>query len=126
MPDPSKPYVVKPQDAGSTAQTPGMVRIPGVTADSTGASRIWLGTVTVAPHQKSLPHHHGEAETAVYVLRGHLRVLFGEGYAESVEAGPNEFLYVPPFIHHIEENPYDEEYEGVLARSPDNIVVNVE
>lgn len=124
--DQSKPYVVKPQDAGSTAQTPGMLRIPGVTAASTGASRIWLGTVTAAPHMRSLPHHHGEAETAVYILRGHLCVYFGEGFTETVEAGPGEFLYVPPLIPHIEENPYDEEYEAVLARSPDNIVVNLE
>ena len=126
MADQQRPYVVTPQSPDTTIQTRGMTRVPGVTSETVGASRIWLGTVTAAPHMRSLPHHHGEAETAVYILRGHLRVYFGEGFTETVEAGPGEFLYVPPLIPHIEENPYDEEYEAVLARSPDNIVVNLE
>lgn len=125
MADQQRPYVVTPQSPDTTIQTRGMTRVPGVTSETVGASRIWLGTVTASPHEKGPPHHHGEAETGVYVLRGRLRVYFGDGFTEFVEAGPGDFIFVPPHIHHIEENPYDEEYEAVLARSPDNIVVNL-
>lgn len=122
-----KPYLVRgPQPASTTVQTRGMERRPGITADTVGASKIWLGLVTAAPKEKGPPHHHGEAETAVYVLSGHIRVYFGEGFKEYVEPGPGEFAFVPPYVLHVEENPYDEPYHAVLARSPDNIVVNLE
>ncbi len=121
------PYVVHgPQDANSTTQTPGMVRQPGITSDTAGSSKIWLGLVTAAPNEKGAPHHHGEAETAAYVLSGRVRVYFGEGFKEYVEAGPGDFLFVPAHVHHIEANPFDEPHTAVLARSPDNIVFNLD
>lgn len=122
-----KPYVINgPQAASTTAQTPGMERRPGITADTVGASKIWLGVVTAPPNEQGPPHHHGEAETAAYVLSGKVRVYFGENFEEYVEAGPGDFLFVPAHIHHIEANPFDEPHQAVLARSPDNIVVNLE
>ena len=101
-----------------------MERLPGITRES-GASKVWLGLVSGARNETGPPHHHGEAETAVYLLSGHVRVYYGEGFEEYVEAGPGDFLFVPAHIHHIEANPYDEPFQGVLARAPDNIVVNL-
>ncbi len=101
-----------------------MERLPGITRES-GASKVWLGLVSGAPNETGPPHHHGEAETAMYLLSGHVRVYYGEGFEEYVEAGPGDFLFVPAHIHHIEANPYDEPFQGVLARAPDNIVVNL-
>ena len=125
-PDGTIPYVIQGAAAASlTSQTPGMVRRPGVTKESTGSSKIWLGLVTAAPNEKGPPHHHGEAETAAYILSGHVRVYFGENFEEFVEAGPGDFLFVPANTPHIEANPYDVPQEAVLARSPDNIVVNL-
>ena len=71
------------------------------------------------------PHHHGEAETAAYVLKGRIRVYFGEDFKEYVEAGPGDFIFVPAHMHHIEGNPYDEPAEAILSRGPDNIVINL-
>lgn len=123
----TKPYVVHgAQPASTTAQTPGMERRPGITSETSGATKIWLGLVTAAPNEKGPPHHHGEAETAAYILSGHVRVYFGEDFKEYVEAGPGDFLFVPAYVPHIEENPYDEPQQAVLSRSPDNIVVNLE
>ena len=123
----TKPYVVHgPQPASTTAQAPGMERRPGISSETSGATKIWLGLVTAAPNEKGPPHHHGEAETAAYILSGHVRVYFGEDFKEYVEAGPGDFLFVPAYVPHIEENPYDEPQQAVLSRSPDNIVVNLE
>ena len=121
-----KPYVIHgAQDPSTTTQTRGMVRSPGIVPRTDGASKIWLGLVTAAPHEEGPPHHHGEAETAAYVLKGKVRVYFGEDFKEFIDAGPGDFLFVPAYVPHIEANPFDEPQEAVLARSPDNIVINL-
>ena len=114
------------QPASETAQTPGMERRPAIHKGSVGASKIWFGTVTSSPNHKGPPHHHGEAETAAYIVSGHVRVHYGENFEESVEAGPGDYLFVPANTWHIEENPYDETSEQFIARGPDNIVINME
>ena len=115
------------QSASTTTQTPGMERRPGIDSNTVGAQRIWLGHVTAFPNETGPPHHHGEAETAAYILSGRVRVYFGEDFKEYVEAGPGDFIFVPAWLHHIEANPSpDEPMESVLSRSPDNIVVNLE
>ncbi len=58
------------QPASTTTQTRGMERRPGIDGNTAGASKIWLGQVTCAPNEMGPPHHHGEAETAAYVLKG--------------------------------------------------------
>ena len=103
-----------------------MERRPAIDAAAVGASKIWFGTVTSAPNHKGPPHQHGEAETAAYVISGHVRVHYGEDFKEWIEAGPGDFLFVPAHMWHIEENPYDEPSEQFLARGPDNIVINME
>jgi len=112
--------------SSETAQTPGMIRKPAIHKESTGASKIWFGTVTCAPNYKGPPHHHGEAETAAYVVSGYVRVHYGEDFKDYVEAGPGDYLFVPANTPHIEENPYDIPCEQFLTRGPDNIVVNME
>ena len=112
-------------DPGTTIQTRGMVRKPGVDSNTAGASRVWLGHVECTPNTMGPPHNHGEAETAAYVLKGHVRVYYGENFEEYVEAGPGDFIFVPAHFDHIEGNPYDEPAEAVLSRGPDNIVINL-
>ena len=114
------------EPASQTLQTPGMERKPAIHKSSVGASKIWFGTVTCAPNHKGPPHHHGEAETAAYIISGYVRVHYGENFEESVEAGPGDYLFVPANTWHIEENPYDSPSEQFLTRGPDNIVVNME
>ncbi len=120
------PYVVHgPQDSADTIQTRGMVRQPGIPPETVGVSKVWMGIVTAAPNETGQAHHHGEAETAVYVLSGRVRVYYGEDFKEVVEAGPGDFLFVPPYTPHIESNPFDEPHTAVLVRAPNNIVINL-
>ena len=112
--------------ASTTAQTPGLERRPAIDSATVGASKIWFGTVTSEPNHMGPPHQHGEAETAAYVISGHVRVYYGEEFKEWVEAGPGDYLFVPAHMWHIEENPYDVPSEQFLARGPDNIVINME
>ena len=74
-----------------------------------------------------LPHHHGEAETGGYVLSGHGRIYFGEDYKEYVDLHDGDFVFVPPFMPHVEVNmSTTEELVWLTCRTPDNLVTNLE
>ncbi len=121
--------VIRPHEFdSSTAQTPGMFRQEGVGAKTAGAEGIWVGHVTVARGVRSGPHHHGELESAIYVISGHARFRFGDGLETVVEAGPGDFVFVPPRIVHQEINASNAEpVVMIVARnSQENVVVNVE
>lgn len=110
-----------------TGQSEGALRMVGVDAERTGAARIWMGKVSNEPGMRSVPHHHGEAETAGYVLSGGARIYWGENFAEYVDLHAGDFCYVPPYLPHIEANISDTEPLVFLTcRTPDNIVVNLE
>jgi len=109
-----------------TAQSEGAFRLSGVSRENTDASRIWLGKVKTPPGYASEAHHHGEAETAGYVLKGRAYILFGERYRERVDLEEGDFVFVPPNTPHVEGNASDvDELIWMTARTPDNIVVNL-
>jgi uncharacterized RmlC-like cupin family protein len=112
----------------STAQTPGMDRAEGVGACTAGASYIWSGHVAVGPGVKSGAHHHGEVESAIYIISGKARFRYGEHLENVVEAKAGDFIYVPAFIVHQELNASaDEPVLMIVSRgSQENIVVNVD
>jgi uncharacterized RmlC-like cupin family protein len=100
--------------------------VSGVGPRHTPATRLWFGKASNAPGFRSLPHHHGEAETGAYVLYGRARIYFGEGFKEYVDLTEGDFMYVPPFLSHLEANmSTTEELWWLACRSPDNIVVNL-
>jgi uncharacterized RmlC-like cupin family protein len=110
-----------------TAQTPGMERMAGVAASTCGASGVWMGGVTLAPGFRSQPHHHGDVESAIYVMSGRLRLRWGERLEHEAEACAGEFIFVPAKIVHQEINASaSEAVAQIVARGGDNVVVNVE
>ena len=109
-----------------TAQTHNALRRAGVSSENTDASRIWLGKVHTPAGYASEAHHHGEAETAGYVLKGRAYILFGDDYRERVDLEEGDFIFVPPHVPHVEGNASDvDELIWMTARTPDNIVVNL-
>ncbi|HZS55173.1 MAG TPA: cupin domain-containing protein [Bryobacteraceae bacterium] len=112
----------------NTPQTQGMTRAAAITHARTGATKLWAGTVVVQPDAKTGPHHHGELETVLYVVRGRARMRWGDRLEFSDEAGPGDFIYVPPYVPHQEINARrDEPCEAVVVRSgQDPIVVNLD
>jgi uncharacterized RmlC-like cupin family protein len=112
----------------STAQTPGMDRREAISGKTVGSEKLWMGETHVAPATNSGDHHHGEAETAIYVVSGNPRFVFAEGDDEVVlETGPGDYVFVPPYTPHREENPSpDVPAVVVIARSTqEGIVVNL-
>ena len=110
-----------------TGQSGGAVRISGVSTQHTPATKIWYGQVSNEPGYRSFPHHHGEAETGGYVLRGHGRIYFGEDYKEFIDMTEGDWVFVPPYTPHVEANmSITEELVWLTARTPENIVVNLD
>jgi len=113
---------------GNTPQTPGMTRAAAITHATAGASKLWAGTVVVDPDAKTGAHHHGELETVLYIVRGRARFRWGDQLEFVEEAGPGDFIFVPPYAPHqeINANP-DEPVEAVVVRSgQEPVVVNLD
>ena len=111
----------------NTAQTPGMFRQAAINHARVGAQKLWAGTVTIEPNAKTGVHHHGALESVIFVLRGRARMRWGEKLDFVAEAGPGDFIYVPPFVPHQEINADpDHPLECVLVRSDNEaVVVNI-
>ena len=107
-----------------TAQTPGMDRKAAINLARVGARKLWAGTVSIKPDAKTGAHHHGALESVIYVVRGRARMRWGERLEFTAEAGPGDFIYVPPYVPHqeINANP-SEPLECVLVRSDNEAVV---
>lgn len=112
----------------NTPQTPGMNRAAAITRATAGAEKLWAGTVVIHPNAKTGAHHHGPVESVIYVVRGRARMRWGDRLEYCAEAGPGDFIYVPPFVPHQEINADpDSPLECVLVRSgQEPVVVNLD
>jgi len=111
----------------NTAQTKGMKRFEALSRRHGGTEKIWLGENHVGPEMRSGDHHHGEAETGIYVISGHpVFVFLADGEEQRIETSPGDYVFVPPYVPHREENPHPEPAVVLLARSTqEGIVVNL-
>ena len=108
----------------NTAQTPGMNRAAAINLARVGAQKIWAGTVHIHPNAKTGAHHHGALESVIYVIKGRARMRWGEQLEFTAEAGPGDFIFVPPYVPHQEINAStDDTLECVLVRSDNEAVV---
>jgi len=122
---------IKAKDVDAeTAQTSGMQRFAAISTSTVGSTKLWMGQTHVRPAMKSGDHHHGDSETAIYVVSGTPEfVFFDEQAGDEVRlrAEPGDYIFVPPFTPHREEN-NDPDHEAVvvIARSSQEaIVVNL-
>jgi uncharacterized RmlC-like cupin family protein len=118
---------------GQTTQTSGMRRVEAISGKTVGARSLWMGQTHVHAATSSANHHHGASETAIYVVSGtpvfvFLDVEGDEPVERRVQTAPGDYVFVPPWVPHREENP-DPSVEAVvvIARTTQEaIVVNLE
>ncbi|CAO5154000.1 Cupin 2 conserved barrel domain protein [Frankia sp. AiPs1] len=118
---------------GDTTQTTGMRRREAISGKTVGARNLWMGQTHVPAATSSANHHHGASETAIYVVAGNPAFVFldvdGDEPVETrIETAPGDYVFVPPYVPHREENP-DPSVEAVvvIARTTQEaIVVNLE
>jgi uncharacterized RmlC-like cupin family protein len=94
--------VVKP---GPDRETPrGIVGGAEISQATVGGSNIYMGRYRVPPGSRSRPHYHDACESALYMLSGGIRVVWGDRLEQSLELAAGDMLYVPPRVTHIVEN----------------------
>jgi uncharacterized RmlC-like cupin family protein len=130
MPPDNRVHHVRSTDlTEATGQTSGMLRREAISGPTVGSNAIWMGETIVPPSTGSGNHHHGESETAIYVVAGHPEFVFLDGQQETrLVTSPGDYVYVPPWVPHREENP-DPDHPAVvvIARSTQEaIVVNLD
>jgi uncharacterized RmlC-like cupin family protein len=126
-------HQVTPQGlSDQTAQTGGMRRLEAISERTVGSEKLWMGQTHVAPSVASGNHHHGASETGIFVVSGHPEFVFleetaGEPVERRLRTNPGDYVYVPPWVPHREENPDpDDEAIVVIARTTQEaIVVNL-
>ncbi|WP_079585512.1 cupin domain-containing protein [Mycobacteroides abscessus] len=112
----------------ATAQTMSVRRLSAISGEQVGSQELWMGETHVAPLTASANHHHGHSETAIYIQSGHPEFVFHDGIEEvRIKTQPGDYIFVPPFVPHREENPDpDAPAVVVIARTTQEaIVVNI-
>ena len=112
----------------NTPQTPGMDRKAAINFARVGAGKLWAGTVHIHPGALTGAHHHGALESVIVVIKGRARMRWGDQLEFTAEAGPGDFIYVPPWVPHQEINASTTEtLECVLCRSDgEAVAVNLD
>jgi uncharacterized RmlC-like cupin family protein len=90
-----------------------------------GAKRLWVASAEMGLGAISGPHHHGEAETAIYILEGVARFYVGPGLREVLEATAGDFVWVEPREVHVELNrSQTEPLRMIVVRTPGDIALD--
>ncbi|HEY7165327.1 MAG TPA: cupin domain-containing protein [Candidatus Binatia bacterium] len=112
----------------NTPQTPGMTREAAINHARAGANKIWAGRVEIHPAARTAPHHHGPLESVIYIISGRARMRWGDSLEFFADAGPGDFIYVPPYVPHQEINAQsDQPLLCVVVRSDqETVVVNLD
>ena len=110
--------VIKPEQRVDELASGAMLRKAAIAQTTVGARKIWLGYVELPPGCTSAVHHHGEAESGIYIISGDARFYTGEQLDKRHEAHSGDFVWVPPNLVHVEMNTSQTEtVRMVVARS---------
>ena len=115
----NKIVTVRPEVTANTKQQlPNFVGISEKTAGSTG---LCMHMVVIPPGGAAAPHIHAGYETALYVIKGRAKTLYGEGLSESVINEAGDFIFIPANVPHQPMNISDtEEVIAIVARNDPN------
>jgi uncharacterized RmlC-like cupin family protein len=114
--------LIRPTERTEGQFTDGMLR-----EEAVAIAGLWAGFLRTAPSMVSGWHHHGDYESVIYVVDGALRMEFGPGGRDVLEAGPGDFLHVRKGAIHRESNPTEREATAVVVRAGQGgVVVNVD
>ena len=120
--------IAKEDLVGNPGQNADMERVIAVSRETVGSQNLYSSIVRTGPGGRTEIHHHGECETSIYILSGRARFYSGDGLAEIVEAAEGDFIFVPAYEIHVEENAGDtDDLVVLLSRNcPGSVVHYVE
>ena len=117
--------IAKEDLVGNPGQNTDMERVIAVSRETVGSQNLYSSIVRTGPGGRTEIHHHGECETSIYILSGRARFYSGDGLAEIVEAAEGDFIFVPAYEIHVEENAGDtDDLVVLLSRNCSGSVVH--
>ena len=116
--------VVRPNDRVPDTASGAMLREAAIAGSVVGSKKIWVGYVELGPGLVSAVHHHGSAESAIFIISGRARFYAGDGLTEIHDAQEGDFIWVPPNVVHVEMNLSEGQLvRMVVARSSQKTLV---
>ncbi|MFN2590765.1 MAG: cupin domain-containing protein [Actinomycetota bacterium] len=115
--------VIRPSARLPDEASGAMVREAAISEQTVGARRLWFGFVRLETGLVSGAHHHGEAESGIYIISGRARFYTGDGLDDVQDASAGDFVWVPPQVVHVEQNAGDEPVVMAVARSTQETLV---
>lgn len=83
----------------------GTVYQPGISDQTVGASRIFLGMVTLPPLERTRAHVHEHHESAFFVLSGSdIELWSGARLENCARARQGDYLFIPRNVPHVAVN----------------------
>lgn len=98
----NKIVTVRPSTTIDTLQK--LPNYVGISEATTGAQGISMNMVVIPPGAKAEPHFHKGFETAIYLLKGRVETLYGEGLQQSVINEAGDFIFIPANVPHQPRN----------------------
>ena len=78
---------------------------PGVSAETAGAQKLWLGSVTLPPGGRTKAHVHEGHESAFYCVSGEaVELCTGDRLEHREPARAGDYLYIPAGVPHVAVN----------------------
>jgi len=116
--------VIHPNQRETEVSSGTMTRLAGVSRALVGAEGIHLAIATVPPGCQSSAHRHINCESAIYITKGHGKIIVGAALDTALDIGPGDFIYIPEGATHQPVNTNKTEpLEMIVARnSPVEIV----
>ena len=107
--------LVKPGQKYEGAQ--GVTYDAGVSRNTTGAEKVCMNVLPMAPGAKAKPHFHKGIETIAYMLEGECTVFHGAGLENQTLVQKGEQIFIPGDVPHAPSNLSDKKCVWVVVHS---------
>ena len=107
--------LVKPGQKYEGAQ--GVTYDAGVSRNTTGAEKVCMNVLPMAPGAKAKPHFHKGIETIAYMLEGECTVFHGPGLENQTLVQKGEQIFIPGDVPHTPCNLSDKKCVWVVVHS---------
>jgi uncharacterized RmlC-like cupin family protein len=116
---------IHPTATSDTKQ--GLPVFVGISGKNAGTKHISMNKVVIPAGKSAKAHLHKGYESVIYIIKGRVKTLYGEGLKKSVINEAGDFLYIPADLPHKPINLSDtEEAVAIVARTDPNEQESVE
>jgi uncharacterized RmlC-like cupin family protein len=110
--------IITIRPSATTGTKQGLPIFQGISGQNAGAKGISMNKVIIPPGGAAKAHMHKGYESVIYLLKGRVQTLYGEGLKKSVINEAGDFLYIPADLPHKPINlSTTEAAEAIVART---------